>query len=146
MNPRVIFIRENPETLTCSNCAGTLEGIDAFGSRQVPDYAPVRSVMNRVGELYLALRQEYGDKVQIDVVDPRNQLYLIPTLIRDYRRYRPALGAFLKTLFLGISPLSVIVNGRAMHMGKLPSPNVLVKEVGQLLKDSQFRNHESEKP
>ncbi len=92
--------------------------------------------MNRVGELYLALRREYGDKVEIDVVDPRNQLYLIPTLIRDYRRYRPALGAFLKTLFFGISPASVIVNGRAIHVGDLPPPNVLVKEVGQLLKDS----------
>ncbi|MFQ5903748.1 MAG: hypothetical protein ACE5JO_08660 [Candidatus Binatia bacterium] len=92
--------------------------------------------MNRVGELYLALRREFGDKVQIDVVDPRNEVYLIPVLLGDYRRYHPPLGLFLKTLFLGISPSSVIVNGRAMHIGELPSPDVLVNEVGQLLKDS----------
>jgi hypothetical protein len=134
MSPRVILIRENPETLTCSNCAGTLEGIEAFGSCEVPDYAPVRSVMNRVGELYLALRQKFGDKVQIDVVDPRNEIYLIPVLLGDYRRYRPPLGDFLKTLFFGISPASVIINGRAMYVGELPAPDVLVEEVGSLLK------------
>jgi hypothetical protein len=116
--------------LTCSNCAGTLEGIDAFGSQQVPDYAPVRNVMNRVGELYKALRRQYGESLEIDVVDPRNQIYLIPALIKDYVRYHPPLRVFLKTLFLSISPASVIVNGRAIHVGELPSPNTLVKEVG----------------
>lgn len=49
--PRVILMRENAETLTCSNCAGTLEGIDAFGSRKVPDYEPIRNIMNQVGRL-----------------------------------------------------------------------------------------------
>ncbi len=133
MTPRVILIRENPETLTCSSCAGNLEGIEAFGSSEVPDYAPVRNVMKSVGELYLALRREFGDKVQIDVVDPRNEIYLIPALIGDYRRYRPPLGIFLKTLFFGISPASVIVNGRATHVGELPAPDVLLEEVGSLV-------------
>ena len=89
--------------------------------------------MNRVGELYLALRRKFGDQVQIDVVDPRNEVYLIPVLVGDYRRYHPPLGVFLKTLFFGISPASVIVNGRAMHVGELPTPDVLVEEVGSLL-------------
>ncbi len=136
MKPRVILIRENPETLTCSSCAGTLEGIDAFGSCEVPDYAPTRSTMNQMGKIYLALRREFGDKVEIDVVDPRNELYLIPVLVGDYRRYHPPLGVFLKTLFLGISPASVIVNGRAMYIGELPSPDMLIEEVGQLLERS----------
>ncbi len=92
--------------------------------------------MNQMGEIYLALRREFGDKVEIDVVDPRNQLYLIPVLVGDYRRYHPPLGVFLKTLFLGISPASVIVNGRAMHIGELPPPDMLIEEVGQLLKGS----------
>ncbi|MFQ5849905.1 MAG: hypothetical protein ACE5JU_04870 [Candidatus Binatia bacterium] len=137
MKPRVILIRENPETLTCSSCAGTLEGIDAFGSSEVPDYAPIRRVMNRVGDLYLALRREFGERVEIDVVDPRNEVYLIPILLGDYRRYHPPLGVFLKTLFLGISPESVIVNGRAMHVGELPAPGVLVEEVSSFLEASQ---------
>ncbi|MFQ5683492.1 MAG: hypothetical protein ACE5HC_09500 [Candidatus Binatia bacterium] len=136
MNPRIIFIRENAETLTCSDCAGTLEGIEAFGSRQVPDYAPAKSVMDRVGALYLALRKQYGDTVEIDVVDPRNEIYLIPVLLGDYRRYHPPILTFLKTLFLGISPSSVIVNGRAIHIGELPPPDVLIEEVGRFLKDS----------
>ena len=89
MKPRVILVRESAETLTCSNCAGNLEGIDAFGSREIPDYAMIRSVMDRVGELYLALRREFDHRVEIDVVDPRNGLYLIPVLLGDYRRYCP---------------------------------------------------------
>ncbi len=136
INPRVILIRENAETLSCSDCAGSLEGIEAFGSREVPDYAATRTVMNRVGELYLALRREFGENLEIDVVDPRNAIYLIPALLGDYRRYHPPLGIFLKTLLLGISPSSVIINGRAMHMGELPSPEMLVEEVGELLKSS----------
>lgn len=138
MVPRVILIRESPETLTCSSCAGNLEGIDAFGSRQVPDYAPIRGLASRVGELYLALRREFGDRVRIEIVDPRNEVYLIPALIRDYCRYRPPFGTFLRTLFLGISPLSVIVNGRALHIGEMPSPEVLVEEVGRLLRGLEF--------
>lgn len=137
MKPRVILVRENPEILTCSNCAGGLEGIDAFGTREVPDYAPIRAVMDQVGELYLALRREFGDQVLIDIVDPRNGIYLIPTLIGDFLRYHPPLGLFLRTLFLGISPASVIVNGAALHFGELPAPDLLVEKVGICLQESE---------
>ncbi len=136
MKPRVILIRENPETLTCSSCAGSLEGIEAFGTREVPDYASIRGVMEQVGKLYMALRREFGDQVLIDVVDPRNAIYLIPTLIGDFLRYHPPLGRFLRTLFLGISPASVIVNGTVLQVGALPSPGHLVQSVGSFLRDS----------
>ena len=137
MKPRGILIRENAETLTCSDCAGSLEGIDSFGSCEVPDYAATRTVMNRVGELYLALREKFGENVEIDVVDPRNEIYLIPVLLGDYRRYHPPLGVFLKTLFLGISPSSVIVNGRSIHVGDLPAPEILLEKIGSVLESSQ---------
>lgn len=146
MKPRVILVRESPETLTCSSCAGTLEGIDAFGSREIPDYAMIRSVMDRVGELYLALRREFDHRVEIDVVDPRNGLYLIPVLLGDYRRYRPPLGSFLKTLFLGISPASVIVNGKALHVGELPTPDLLVEEVRSILEEAGAIQSSRDKP
>ena len=129
MKPRVILIRENAETLNCSSCAGSLEGIDAFGSREVPDYAPARQVISQVGELYMSLRREFGDEVEVDVVDPRNEVYLLPRLISDYRRYRPSLRSFLKTLLFGISPRSIIVNGVVRHVGELPSPKALVEQV-----------------
>lgn len=130
---RVILIRESAETLTCSNCAGTLEGIDSFGSRKVPDYEPIRKIMIQTGELYRALRRAFGERVEIDVVDPRNAIYLLPALVADYRRYHPPLGAFLKALLFGASTASVIVNGRAIYVGELPSPGRLVEEVGALL-------------
>jgi len=135
MKPRVILVRESPEILTCSNCAGTLEGIEAYGSRRVPEYAATRAVMHRVGRLYAALRREFGDQVEIDVVDPRNGLYLIPALIRDYRRYRPPLRVFLKTLFFGIGPTTVIVNGAALLIGELPEPGSLMQSVRACLED-----------
>lgn len=133
MRPRVLLIRENAETLTCSSCAGSLEGIEAFGSCDVPDYDTVRATMHRMGALYRALREAYGDSVEIDVVDPRNQVFLIPSLIGDYRRFKPRLGAFLKTLFFGISPCSVIVNGTQRYARDLPEPGDLVAEVGAAL-------------
>lgn len=132
----MILIRENPETLTCSSCAGTLEGIDAFGSREIPDYQPVRSIMNRFGEVYRALRIHFGTRLNIEVVDPRNEFYLIPVLIRDYRKYRPPVKSFLRTLLFGISPASVIVNGRILHVGELPTPEVLIREIEEILGES----------
>lgn len=134
--PRVILIRESAETLTCSSCAGTLEGIDAFGSRAVPDYEPVRQIMDQVGKLYQALRREFGDRIEIDVVDPRNAVYLFPALLGDYRRYHPPLGEFLRTLLFGASPASVIVNGRALHVGELPAPEIVVREVRSAIEKS----------
>jgi hypothetical protein len=138
MKPRIILVRENAETLSCSDCAGSLEGIDAFGSHEVPDYEPVRRVMNQVGEIYLALRRRFGDGILIDVVDPRNAIYLIPTLIGDFFRYRPPFRVFIRTLLFGISPASVIFNGRALHVGNLPTPDDLVQWVGNRLQGSGF--------
>ncbi len=137
MKPRIILVRENAETLTCSNCAGTLEGIDAFGSREIPDYTMIRSIMDRVGKLYLVLRREFDHRVEIEVVDPRNGLYLIPVLFADYHKYRPPLGPFLRTLFLGISPASIIINGSALHVGELPTPDLLVEEVRSILEQAE---------
>ena len=127
MKPRVMLIRENAETVTCGECS--LEGIEAFGSGEVSEYTQSQKVMNEMGALYMALRKEFGDKVLIDVVDPRNELFLLPALLGDYRRYHPPLGAFLKTLFFGISPRSIIVNGTVKHARDLPSPESLVEEV-----------------
>ena len=139
MKPRVLLIRENAETLTCSSCAGSLEGIEAFGSCDVPDYDSVRVTMRQMGALYMALREAYGDAVEIDVVDPRNQIFLIPSLIGDYKKFKPALGAFLKTLFFGISPSSVIINGTQRYARNLPEPQDLVAEVGAALEPVQQR-------
>ena len=138
MKPRVILIRENAETLSCSSCAGSLNGIDAFGSCDVPDYAPTRQVISQVGELYMSLRREFGDEVEVDVVDPRNEVYLIPRLIRDYKRFKPPLGAFLKTLFFGISPCSVIINGTQRYGSDLPEQQDLVAEVRAAMEPTQL--------
>lgn len=128
---RIILIRENAETLTCSNCAGTLEGIDAFGTRRVPDYEPIRSLMVQMGRLYRVLRGEFGDRIEVEVVDPRNAVYLFPVLLADYWRYRPPLKSFLKTLLFGITPASIIVNATTLYAGSLPSPQELVNKVTQ---------------
>ena len=122
-----MLIRENAETVTCGECS--LEGIEAFGSGEVSEYTQSKRVMDEMGALYMALRREFGDKVGIDVVDPRNEIFLLPALLGDYRRYHPPLGAFLKTLLFGISPRSIIINGTLKHARDLPSPESLLDEV-----------------
>ena len=136
MKPRIILVRENAETLTCSDCAGSLEGIDAYGTHEIPDYESTRRVMDQAGALYLVLRHRFGDELRIDIVDPRNVIYLIPTLIGDFFRYRPPFRDFLKTLLFGISPASIILNGRALRVGSLPAPECLVEWVGRSLHGS----------
>jgi hypothetical protein len=127
------MIRESAETLSCSDCAGSLEGIEAFGSREVPDYSSARQIMNETGALYRALRERFADQIDIDVVDPRNAPYLLPALVADYRRYRPSVRAFLKTLFLGITPASIIINGVVRYRNELPSAETLIADVSECL-------------
>jgi hypothetical protein len=89
--------------------------------------------MNETGALYRALRERFADQIDIDVVDPRNAPYLLPALVADYRRYRPSVRAFLKTLFLGITPASIIINGVVRYRNELPSAETLIADVSECL-------------
>jgi hypothetical protein len=110
MRPSVIFVREWEQQMSSSGCCGRLEGdmLVWGGERCFPER---RKIMEDVGALYRAVRDRYGDAVEICVVDPRNLPSLFMTLLGDFRRYGVSLPEALRAV-LGITVNSVIVNGR----------------------------------
>lgn len=110
-----------------SGCCGRLEGDFPFCEGK-PDVARERrAVMERMGPLYMALRDRLGDTADIEVVDPRN-VSLFFLLVRDFWRYRVGLAEALRTL-ARIPIQAVIVNGRLVARGEWPEAAGVVAAV-----------------
>ncbi len=124
---RVLFIRETDQQMTGSNCCGKLEGENACqkGESLFPES---RSIMELTGVLYRAVRERFRNDVDVQIIDPRNHLYLVPRLVRDAFRYRVPPAEALKTIFTFSLP-SIIINGRLAYSGKLPAPDTLIKRL-----------------
>ena len=58
--------------------------------------------------------------LSVNVVDPRNHLYLIPKLLADVVRYRPPLLDALRTVFMVFAVPAVIANGRVAYSSDIP--------------------------
>lgn len=134
----VILIREHAEQLTGSGCCGKLEGDNALvGGR--PVFALARRGQQQMGVLHRAVREFFPPRdgrelVAVEVVDPRNQLYLWPKLIGDVLRYRPGLSAGLRTIAQFFALPAVIVNGRVIsRRGQPLDPDTLCHQITRLL-------------
>lgn len=141
--PSVIFVREWEQQMSSSGCCGRVEGdfLD-FGSVEAGDsddappsscerdrvFAERRKEMEEVGVLYRAVRDRFGEDVDIRVVDPRNLLSLIPILWQEGRRHGVPVGETLRSL-LRLSVNMVIVNGRIVARNEWPDADELIELV-----------------
>jgi len=130
-NPSVILVREWEQQMSSSGCCGRLEGDTLnWGGEQC--FAERRRIMEKVGELYRAVRDRHGDAVEIRIVDPRNLPALIPTLVSEFRRYGVPLREALRTIF-GLKVNSVVVNGRLVTRKGLPDAAHLLELVDAVM-------------
>jgi len=128
MKPSVIIVRERAEQMTGSGCCGKLEGdFAAFGGK--PVFAEQRWIMEQVGPIYQKLHEELQDAVDLLIVDPRNQLYLIPRIVKDILRFRPPLKKAYRALFLLFSCPAILVNGQVAYSGRIPQADEVVQTV-----------------
>jgi hypothetical protein len=114
----VILIREWEAQTSGSGCCGRLEGDFLHCGESQPVAAERRAVMERMGPLYRALRERFGEMADIEVVDPRN-VALLFLLLRDFWAFRVGLGSALRTL-ARIPIQAVVVNGRIVARGEWP--------------------------
>jgi len=88
-----------------------------------------RAVMEAMGPLYRDLRERYGDAVQVQVLDPRNFISMLPLLVRDFRAHGVGVAEALWTLCrLPIN--GVVVNGRLLSSGRWPDADELEGVLG----------------
>lgn len=119
--------------MSSSGCCGRLEG-DLVIQRGVPVFAERRRLMERMGELYRLLKREFGDRITLEVIDPRNAPALIPSIVRDALAHRVGFRELLRVLNLGTT--SVIINGRIYSSGSVPDGQELVAYIRRLLSTS----------
>jgi hypothetical protein len=120
MNHRIILVREWDAQLAASGCCGRLGGQNTeLGDTET--FAANRSEMEAMGEVYRALRAELFDEdAEITVVDPRNMVWLVPTLLKDAHRRGLGLREIWSQLRRGVSYTAIIVDGKTLFNGRIP--------------------------
>lgn len=133
---RVILVREWDAQMGGSGCCGRLGGRDcAIGEPET--YAYARTDMEAMGEVYRALRSEFADAITVEVVDPRNTVWLVPTVWRDARARGLGVGGALRQIAAGAGQGAVICDGRVVHRGGPPDPDGIVEVIARELAASR---------
>lgn len=110
-----------------SGCCGRLEG-DVLGSGGERVFVERRAIMEAMGPLYRRIRGRFGNDLDLLVVDPRNQISLVPRLVRDFWRYGVGWGGALRTL-RDVNTSTVVVNGRLFSRGAWPPAEAVIVEI-----------------
>jgi hypothetical protein len=127
---RAVLVREWDEQLSGSGCCGRLGGVGSeLGERATYDH--IRADMEAMGAVYRALRAAFPPEVlAVEVVDPRNMVWLVPALVRDARRRGLPGRDVWGLLRRGVRQHAVIVDGALVHPGGTPpDPEAVVAAV-----------------
>jgi hypothetical protein len=129
MEHRLILVRETDAQMSGSGCCGRLGGVNTeLGDEET--YAHTRREMESMGEVYRALKRELFDvDAEISMVDPRNMVWLIPAIARDGRRHGRQVGETISQVRRGIAYNSVILDGKVLFHGHVPSPEKAIDAV-----------------
>jgi hypothetical protein len=126
---RILLVREWDSQTSGSGCCGGLGGTSCTADH--PDsFARSRALMESMGAIYRALRRELPrDRFDITVVDPRNMVWLVPTILRDGRRRGLRGWRLWHELNAGMRNGAIVVDGRALLAHDYPEPDDAVDAV-----------------
>jgi hypothetical protein len=128
---RVLLVREWDQQVGGSGCCGRLNtaAVGAVCENAESPYARARADMERVGEVYRALRERYdAADVELTVVDPRNTVWLLPAIWRDAARRGLSWRARLRQLSRGTAPCTVVCDGLVVATDATPDQAVAAVE------------------
>ena len=129
MRHRIILVCEWGAQVTGSGCCGRLGGAnDELGDGEA--FRKNRTEMEAMGMVYRALHEALVDEdVELTIVDPRNMVWLVPALVRDAWRRGLSLRETWKSIRGGVSYNSVVLDGKVLFRGQVPSPDEAVSAV-----------------
>jgi len=135
--PSVILVREWEAQLSGSGCCGRLEG-DFLARDGEPIFRERRACMEAMAPLSRALRERFGDAIELQVLDPRNPA-LFFLLLRDFWAFRVGLVEALKTI--GRLPIqAVVLNGKLLSRGEWPDPLEVVEILEEAISASGLQS------
>jgi hypothetical protein len=121
---RVLLVREWDQQTTGSGCCGRLEGGDSEIAG-ASDFGHCRQDMEAMGAVYRALRKELP-QLDVQIVDPRNLTFLLPGMLKDARRGGASWRESFRELRRGCGQGAIVVDGRVVSSGIIPSADAAV--------------------
>jgi hypothetical protein len=137
MMHRIILVREWDSQVAASGCCGRLGG-ENTELGDTATFAANRAEMEAMGEVYRALRAELFDEdAEVTVVDPRNMVWLVPTIMKDARRRGLGIKEVWDNIRRGVSYTAIIVDGKVLFNGRIPPPEDAVAAVKKELAETE---------
>lgn len=124
----LILVREIDQQMSGSGCCGRIEGDAATWDSSGCTFPERREKMERVGEIYRAVRAEFRDSVEITILDPRNLISFIPLVARDALRFGVPLGTALRAMF-STSLSTGVLDGQLIYSGRIPAPQEVIEMI-----------------
>ena len=126
---RIILVREWDSQTAASGCCGRLGGENTeLGDPST--YKHNRDEMEKMGAVYRALREDlFDEEVEMTVVDPRNMVWLIPSVLKDARKRGLSIVETFKQINRGVSYNAVILDGKVLFSGHVPTPDEAVAAI-----------------
>jgi len=119
-------VRESDSGSGCICCSG---GMGEHAKKE-PSYHEIRESAGECGRLHREIRERYSeDEVEIIQIEPKDYIYVIPGVIKDILRRRGPLISSIRTLLLWYPVPAVIVNGKTVSSGAVPSTSDIFKEI-----------------
>ncbi|ROO24900.1 hypothetical protein SAOR_12975 [Salinisphaera orenii MK-B5] len=124
---QVILVREQDAQHSGSGCCGRLGARDsALGG--AADFSHSRARMERIGAVYRDLAAA-APELDLIVADPRNLLWLYPTVWRAARRRGLGWAATIRSMARAGAPMAVVCDGDTLYSGRLPATDTVVARV-----------------
>ena len=125
----VIIVRENDGTGGCICCSG---GMGEFAKKD-PSFEGIRKIGQECGRLHKEITEKFGeDEVEIIQIEPRAYFYLMPKVLKDVLKFKPSITSAIRTMFLWYPVPTVLVNGKPVGLGRVPTIDEVVRELERL--------------
>jgi len=134
----LILIREIDQQASGAGCCG-LQGDVARWDSAGQIFAERRKRMDRMGEIYRAVRASFPKEVEISVVDPRNFLSLAALVARDAFRFSVPFRTAAEAL-TATSVATGIFDGEVIFKGAPQSPDEVVAAIAARILLEQIRD------
>lgn len=124
---RVLLVRQWDQQVGGSGCCGRLNSatVESLCETGPSPYAEARADMERMGEVYVALRDRLDpEEVEVTVVDPRNTVWLMPAIWRDGRRRGLPLVERLRQMARATAPCTAVCDGLVVASDEAPDRTV----------------------
>ncbi len=126
----LILVRESDQVSGSIGCCCRVSRDDVRWDQSAP--LPITEATTRFRDLYHELRERFGDRLEITVLDPRNVIAFVPLVLRDALRFAVPLRQALRAMG-GTSYATAVLDGHLLYSGVAPPHEEVVALVASRL-------------